>query len=343
MSLSTGSRGCGSRCTPTQPQERPAGSSTSTTGRHRHRLASLHPESRPLHSRSARTSRSACSSAQDPRMSRAQCKPPVASIIQEHHLSFAHLRRIILTALTSQEADDMGMLGQRVKALRERHHLRQDGLARKVGTSPSQISLIESGKSQPSLKTAVAIARALNTSLDFLTGAAPDERRVARILYELRQKTALMVDMQAEVQQKMGEPWTDFVGIPQIDAAAGAGIIDREERVVGRFKFPALWLRREGLRAESCQIVQVVGESMEPTLPDGCLILVNRRNRDLEDGRVFLIRTGDELIVKRALEHETEGWLLTSDNPDKKAWPTVPWPEDGRPVGEVRWASYSLP
>ena len=66
-------------------------------------------------------------------------------------------------------------------------------------------------------------------------------------------------------------------------------------------KFPARWLRREGLNPDMCRIIRVVGESMEPTLPDGCSILVNHEKRKPADGRIFVIRTEDELIVKRTL------------------------------------------
>ena len=214
-----------------------------------------------------------------------------------------------------------------------------------AGTSPSQISLVENGKSKPSLKTAVAIAQALDTSLDFLTGAAGDDRKVTRLLNELRRQSARLVDMQAEVQETTGEPWTDFVGIAQIDAAAGAGSVahGHEERVVGRIKFPSVWLRREGLNPRACRIMDVIGESMEPTLPDRCVILVDQSTPGLEDGKVFVISTRDELLVKRALRQKTEGWLLSCDNGDKKTWPTMPWPEDGRLLGQVRWVWYSLP
>lgn len=81
---------------------------------------------------------------------------------------------------------------------------------------------------------------------------------------------------------------------------------------------------------------------MEPTLPDGCSILVNHESTDLEDGKVFVIRSGDELLVRRALRHKTGGWLLDSDNPDKRRWPTMAWPHEGS-VGEVRWVWHSLP
>lgn len=52
--------------------------------------------------------------------------------------------------------------------------------------------------------------------------------------------------------------------------------------------------------------------------------------------------SGDELIVKRALRDKQAGWLLVSDNPDKRTWPTKPWPDDGEIVGEVKWLGRSF-
>ena len=88
-------------------------------------------------------------------------------------------------------------------------------------------------------------------------------------------------------------------------------------------KFPVVWLYREGLNAQACRIIRVLGESMEPTLPDGCSILVNHEGRERRHGKVFVIRRGDELIVKRTLHDNDAGWLLVSDNPDKRAWPAT--------------------
>ena len=82
---------------------------------------------------------------------------------------------------------------------------------------------------------------------------------------------------------------------------------------------------------------------MEPTLPNGCAILVNQEFAEPDHGRVFVIRTADELIVKRALQLESGGWTLTSDNPDRKRWPTRPWPTDAVVIGQVRWVWRTLP
>ena len=127
------------------------------------------------------------------------------------------------------------------------------------------------------------------------------------------------------------------VDVLEVAPAAGSGAVVEGERVTGRIKFRRTWLRRHGLVADNCRVLTVAGESMEPTLPDGCSMLVNRAQRRLRDGRIFVVRTADGLIVKRAVG-EGGGWVLTSDNPSGE-WPPVPWPTDAEVIGEVKWAA----
>ena len=120
------------------------------------------------------------------------------------------------------------------------------------------------------------------------------------------------------------------MAIAEIDTTAGAAGVLHDERVTGRIKFLALCLHSEGLDPAQCRIIRVAGEAMEPTLPDGCSILVNRKQKERGHGRVFVIRVSeDEPIVRRALENPEAGWLISCDNPDKRAWPTREWPTGG--------------
>ena len=77
---------------------------------------------------------------------------------------------------------------------------------------------------------------------------------------------------------------------------------------------------------------------MEPTLPNGCSILLDRSRRQRRGGRIYVMQTSDGLIVKRAIR-EGESWQLVSDHPE---WPPAPWPDDARIVGEVRWMALSF-
>ena len=81
-------------------------------------------------------------------------------------------------------------------------------------------------------------------------------------------------------------------------------------------------------------VISVSGDSMEPTLPDGCSILVDRSSTELREGRIFVVRTADGLAVKRAVLGDGR-WFLQSDN---RFWESVPVRDDDEVIGEVRWS-----
>ena len=71
--------------------------------------------------------------------------------------------------------------------------------------------------------------------------------------------------------------------------------------------------------------------------------LGKRLSRNTQTGgrlwRIFVVRTNDGLIVKRAGKSRSGNWQLASDNPDKQDWPTRRWPASAEVIGEVTWAA----
>jgi putative transcriptional regulator len=56
----------------------------------------------------------------------------------------------------------------RIKELRAKYNLTQEGLANKVGVRRETIVFLEAGKYNPSLKLAYEVAKALKTKIDEL-------------------------------------------------------------------------------------------------------------------------------------------------------------------------------
>ena len=132
---------------------------------------------------------------------------------------------------------------------------------------------------------------------------------------------------------------TRQVEIRELAAAAGGGATVLDETVTGYVSFQRSWLDHYGLDPTQCTVINVVGESMEPTLPEGCKILVDRRqSRQKHDG-IYVVRTGDGLLVKRARQHGSHRWIMVSDHP---AWKPVDWPSEAEVIGEVRWVGITL-
>ena len=131
------------------------------------------------------------------------------------------------------------------------------------------------------------------------------------------------------------------VEVVEVAAAAGGGAEVYDETVVGRLWFRNDWLDRHAIDPTQCNVISVRGNSMEPTLPNGCSVLVDRsqRRRQRRAGRIFVMRTEDGLVVKRVGRDEEGNWRIESDNED---WEPVPWANDTEIIGEVRWAARTL-
>ena len=126
------------------------------------------------------------------------------------------------------------------------------------------------------------------------------------------------------------------VRLLEFASAAGVGAEVYDETPVGLLWFRNDWLLSHSIDPEQSNIISVRGESMEPTLPDGCSILVDRKRREPHEGRIYVMRTEDGLVVKRLGWDEKGRWELLSDSPD---WRTTPMSPGTEIIGEVRWAA----
>ena len=98
------------------------------------------------------------------------------------------------------------------------------------------------------------------------------------------------------------------------------------------------WQLRHSIDLDQCEMLQIAGDSMHPTLPDGSEILVDRSRRTLVCCRIYAFNTATRVIVKR-LDLRGGGWFLVSDN---TRYPTLPLHPFFRLIGEVRWFSRVL-
>ena len=76
------------------------------------------------------------------------------------------------------------------------------------------------------------------------------------------------------------------------------------------------WFDRHGYRPSQLLAIKVTGRSMEPSLYDGDLVIVNLDDTRLQDGQVFAANYEGELVIKR-LKRDAQQWFLSSDSPDK--------------------------
>ena len=228
-----------------------------------------------------------------------------------------------------QQADRLA-IGELIRAARG--EMSQVQLARAAGLTHPSISRFENGVNQPTASTLGRLATAMGKSADYLLGLTDHPEPAARLAAKVRE-----LDDASAVTTDEADGHS--VDVMELDTAAGAGAVVDFERVKDRIRFRRSWLRKHGLVASQCKVIGVKGTSMKPTLVDGCSILIDLNRRRRSAGHLFVIRTDDGLIVKRAGKNRAGAWQLVSDNPDKQDWPTLPWPANADVIGEVKWAA----
>lgn len=108
----------------------------------------------------------------------------------------------------------------------------------------------------------------------------------------------------------------DMVEIPLYDvqAAAGSGLIPREDGMQNTVAFSRSFLRTIGAKPESCIMLEAKGESMLPTIPDGAYMIVDQSKTNIVDEKIFVFRVGPGIKVKRANWRMDGSLDLRSDN-----------------------------
>ncbi|WP_425064076.1 XRE family transcriptional regulator [Pyruvatibacter mobilis] len=149
-----------------------------------------------------------------------------------------------------------------------------------------------------------------------------------------------------ETPEAIGNPdnQTPTIYIPRFDVtlSAGAGAFADRAQQLDAIPFTQDFLRRKLGRTstEGLAALDVMGDSMAPTLSDGDLVIADQNMRAAGDG-VYAISIGDVLAVKR-LHRRTDGGVdVISDNPH---YPTENKSEEEAAetmtiIGRVRWAS----
>lgn len=106
-----------------------------------------------------------------------------------------------------------------------------------------------------------------------------------------------------------------LVTVYDVRASAGHGAAIDQERPLADIAFRRDWLFQEGLSTRGLAAVTADGDSMEPTIKDGSLLLLDTQQRELAGNRIYILRMDGHLYAKR-LQRLTDGSIrVSSDNP----------------------------
>lgn len=246
--------------------------------------------------------------------------------------------------MTRQGTDDKGVnvwdnkidaFGERLNVAIERAG-GSTSMAKIADVSTSVLSKWRTGKSEPTRVNLINMAKAANVSVEWLVSGEGSPDGSFSISGE--------VATAGSVNPLFAGTPSGYSSIPIYDvrASAGHGSAVPQENVAESLMFKSSWIHQE-LHAQpnDLYLIYVDGESMEPTLRPGDLILVDRRSADAvpRDG-IYVIRMDGSLLVKRLQRLPGRKVKATSDNPAYQPFDIeldAPG-EDLAIIGRVVWA-----
>lgn len=149
-----------------------------------------------------------------------------------------------------------------------------------------------------------------------------------------------IADETAPVQEiairDLGDEYVKIAGF-DIRFAAGSGTLETSDARTGFHIFRHEWLRKiTNAPSEMLVVVMVDGDSMRQTLHHGDHVLVDRTVTSIGRDGIYILRSGDELQVKRVQLQPDNLLTIKSDNPDYEIFRNVAV-EDVEILGRVIW------
>lgn len=173
------------------------------------------------------------------------------------------------------------MISETIKQIRKTHYLNQTEFANRIGVTQGAVSQWENGLTRPNLDQLRAISAAFNISVSDIVDETEQPRR----------------DL-------------DAINIRR-SAVPILGTIACGQRITPDTTPEGYADLTDGIRADFA--LRCKGDSMEPTLKDGDIILI-RNQPEVENGQIAAVNVNGETTLKRVYMRG-DGLHLIADNP----------------------------
>ncbi|MGB0919862.1 MAG: XRE family transcriptional regulator [Alphaproteobacteria bacterium] len=214
--------------------------------------------------------------------------------------------------------ENLPEIGQRLTEIRQSRGDSQEGFAARLQVSPRTYQRYEAGDALPKAQCFQSLAD-LGVNLDWLLAGrgAPDAPPLS------------------------ADAGPGFVMVPryEIAAAAGFGAFSEVSDPVDFLAFRADWLRATArIRPDQAALISAIGDSMDPTIRSGDLLLVDLGVTRLIDDAIYVVSLADRLMVKRIQRFHDGSVAICSDNPAYASDRLSPADTESLTIaGRVRW------
>ncbi|PSU44523.1 phage repressor protein [Photobacterium frigidiphilum] len=212
----------------------------------------------------------------------------------------------------------MNSIGERIRELRLKKRLTQKELATRVGVTPTAVSQWEREENEPKGKHLLKLSKELDVTVDWLT-------------------VAIKPPIQMLPESNVACVLVSFY--PNVCAAGGVGsCVDDEDK--GYAAIPTNIIK--GRNIDDIVCIVVTGDSMEPIVPEGSIIALDRHERVIKDGKMYVFKQNGLLRIK-SLKQTPYELIIQSYNKsyDDEVY-NLSGLDDFELIGRVFWASIEV-
>lgn len=181
----------------------------------------------------------------------------------------------------------------------------------------------------PGIDIASKIATVTGSSIEWLVLGQGSRTAAARSQLQMMQSTDL----------------PGFTLVPRLDvqASAGNGALALSEEPIDFLAFQESWLRERNINPKYARVLTTRGDSMEPTIRDGDVLLVDTSIDRIRDNSIYIVVYDGFVLVKRVHGRVDGSIMLISDNerypPENVSAHDVP---NIHVAGRVMWFGRSI-
>ena len=162
-------------------------------------------------------------------------------------------------------------------------------------------------------RSAYAVATALGHAPNWLYRVINGESGILiPTLREVAEELGVSAGTLLDDPEDTKEPIEDTVWLVEVRAKPESRAAGYDETFSRRVRFPRALLPDPNIDPFFCQLVRIEGDELEPDLPDGSIIFVDRMRRELIDGGTFVLVTEEEglLVRKVGFYERLEEWYI---------------------------------
>ncbi|MBT5229592.1 MAG: helix-turn-helix domain-containing protein [Methylococcales bacterium] len=184
----------------------------------------------------------------------------------------------------------MDTIAKRIKSIRKQFDLTQAQMGSMVKVSKAAVSQWERGLANPDVNVVLALEKALNINPRWLINGEDDRQELDK-----------------------GDVEVPF--FKEVSFAAGHGShLEDHNQTTDSLTFKKNWLDEKGYQKEQLLVVYARGDSMQPRICDGDVLLVKSGETNIIDGAVYALNYAGNAKVKRLSLKYDGALMMSSDN-----------------------------